>query len=97
MHKCFETYPHETPDTIDSIILLQALELVLKRNAFAFGDTTWLQKSETAMGMPCACTVAVVYYSYHEQIVLLSEYGNDMKAFSWFIDDGLGVWLATQQ
>jgi len=70
---------------------------VLKHNVFTFGDTTWLQKFGTAMGTPCACTVATVYYGYHEWTVLLPKYENDMKAFSRFIDDGLGVWLATQQ
>ena len=34
--------------------LVAALSLVMKNNVFTFGDTTWKQRSGTAMGTPPA-------------------------------------------
>ena len=46
----------------------------------------------TAMGTPCACMYATIYYCYHEICVLLAKYERYLILYKRLIDDGCGIW-----
>jgi hypothetical protein len=54
-----------------SIKILEGLDIIMRNNVFAFGSHYFKQCNGTAMGTPCACTYATIYYSYHEETLLL--------------------------
>ena len=72
--------------------ILAALELVMKNNIFQFGDTYWRQNIGTAMGTPCACIIATIYFSHYEKFILLPRYKKYLPHYYRFIDDGIGIW-----
>ena len=45
----------------------------MTRNVFQFGNRYFLQLTGTAMGTPCACVYATLYYSYWEETNLLQD------------------------
>ena len=72
--------------------ILEALKLVMKHNIFHFGDTWWMQKIGTAMGTPCACIIATIYFAHYEKFTLLPKYNSHLQHYFRFIDDGFGIW-----
>ena len=78
-------------------LILTALDIVMKNNIFTFGDTDWLQLKGTAMGTPCACMVASLYFAYHERKVILEKYKNQIIFYKRFIDDVFCLWNETNQ
>ena len=64
----------------------------MKNNVFSFGNTYWLQKSGTAMGTPCACMLATLYFSYHERTKILPKYASHILFYRRFIDDVICLW-----
>ena len=87
-----DVYKHELPPNLPSHLLVAALTVVMKNNVFTFGDTFWLQKTGTAMGTPCACMIATLYYAYHERQLLLQKYKHNIIFYRRFIDDVLCLW-----
>ena len=73
--------------------LIEALTIVMKNNIFTFGDTTWQQKTGTAMGTPPAPPWATLYFALCEEI-FLPLFGGNLLLYRRFIDDILGIWLA---
>ncbi len=65
--KWFDKYKHETPATLPPKLLIATLTIVMKNNIFNFSNTYWLQKTGTAMGTPCACSIASLYFGYHKR------------------------------
>jgi hypothetical protein len=54
--------------------ILEGLGIIMRNNVFAFGSRYLLkQRNGTAMGTPCACIYATIYYSYHEETSLLKR------------------------
>jgi hypothetical protein len=63
----------------------------MKNNVFELDDTTWLQKTGTAMGTSVACVYATIYYSQHEELSILTDEHNafGINFYRRFIDDAL--------
>ena len=82
--------------TIDSKtkkILLELLQLVMNNCMFKFGSIWWLQRIGTAMGTPCACIYAILFFAYFERTILLRKYKKNLLLFVRQIDDIFGVWV----
>jgi hypothetical protein len=71
--------------------LSAALEIVMTNNVFTFGDTTWHQKSGTAMGTPPAPPYATLYYAIYEEL-FLDDFPDNLVFYKRFIDDCIGIW-----
>jgi hypothetical protein len=71
-----------------------ALQLVVKNNIFTFGDTTWKQRTGTAMGTPPAPPWATLYYALHEND-FLPRFEENLPLYRRFIDDVFGIWQVT--
>ena len=66
--------PH-LPSSFPKNLILEAIKLVMENNIFLFGNQHYLQKTGTAMGTPCACILATIYFSLHEDF-LIQKYSN---------------------
>jgi len=73
------------------IHVLNALELIMKRNVFQFSNTYWHQCRGTAMGTPPACMWATLFFASHEQH-LKEQYHTYLLHWSRYIDDSFGIW-----
>jgi len=89
-----ELAPHTEEHLTELIIKL--LQIVMNNNIFQFGSSWWLQKMGTAMGTPCACIYATMFFAYFEQTILLRKYQNNLRLFKRQIDDIIGVWVITE-
>jgi hypothetical protein len=69
----------------------EALEMIMKRNVFQFGDTYWVQLNGTAMGVSPSCVYATLYFAAHEE-TFLKKYP-ELKLYQRYIDDVIGVWI----
>jgi hypothetical protein len=74
------------PSNFPSIKILEGLDIIMRNNVFAFGSGYFKQCNGTAMGTPCTCTYATIYYSYHEEILLLKP-NNDLLFYQRLIHD----------
>ena len=72
--------------------LMEALRYVMKNNIFTFGDTTWRQRTGTAMGTPPAPPWATLYFALSED-EFLPRFASCLFFYRQFIDDVLGIWL----
>ena len=88
----FIRFKEEIPTDIPTHLIITALEIVMKNNIFTFGDTFWLQKTGTAMGTPCACMIASIYFAYHERTYILKKYKKNLIFYKRFIDDVFCLW-----
>jgi hypothetical protein len=89
-------YETELPKGLPSQIVLEALELVMTRNAFQFDDTFWQHFVGTAMDIPCACVYVTVAYGYHERQNITSQISKQVLTYlKRFIDDMIGIWCGT--
>ncbi|CAJ1951612.1 unnamed protein product [Cylindrotheca closterium] len=79
-------------DNVSADPILVALEIIMKRNCFRFGDTYWLQTDGTAMGTPPAPSFAMLYYGIFE-IDLLQCFGSSLHYLRRYIDDQFGIWI----
>ena len=61
-------------------------------NIFQFGSNFFLQKTGTAMGTPCACILATIYYGFYERNFLLPKYKKYIAFYRRFIDDCFYIW-----
>ena len=73
--------------------LIEALEMLMKRNIFQFGDTFWKQLTGTAMGAPPAPTYANVSFATHE-LDILDRFCDSLAYYKRYIDDVFGVWIS---
>ena len=67
-------FGNECSQHIPTELIINLLDLVLQNTVFQFGDSWWLQKIGTAMGTPCACIYATLFFSYFERTILLKKY-----------------------
>jgi hypothetical protein len=85
----FELHSMELPVAYPVTKLLDGLSLIMRNNVFSFGNRYFHHINGTAMGTPCACAYATIYYSYHEETSLLVP-GSHNLIFYWrLIDDAL--------
>ena len=91
----FATFSEKIPDNLPQDLFLTILELVMRNNIFAFGDTTWIQLTGIAMGTSCACMYATLTYAYHEETMLLPTYKPYLLLYTRFIDDIFGIWVGS--
>ena len=67
MDAWLKEHKDELPDSFPTKLIMEALKLVMKSNVFSFGNTWWKQLIGTAMGMPCACIIAMLYFGLFER------------------------------
>ena len=98
MRQWFESYvpaPGE-PALAPVDTIMAALELVMRWNIFAFGDSYYRQLIGTAMGTSCAVWFANLYFGSHEKSKLLPRF-KDLLArilfYARFVDDVFLIWL----
>jgi hypothetical protein len=72
--------------------LIRALEIIMRRNYFRFGDTYWLQTTGTAMGTPPGCVYATLYFGIWE-LEIVPYYSANLPFYRRYIDDVFGIWL----
>jgi hypothetical protein len=87
-------YKDEVKDEVTNIELILSLtNLVMNNNVFQFGDTYWLQKIGTAMGTPCACVYAMIFFAWFERTRIQIKYKNNLIMYKRQIDDIFGIWI----
>lgn len=74
-------------------LIMELLRLVMKNNIFQFDDCWYHQQNGTAMGTSVACIYATIYYSYHEETMILPTYRSSLLYYRRFIDDVLAIWI----
>ena len=80
LRKWLLLHAHELPDKYPVDMVIEATELVMRNNVFQFDDTHWLQLTGTAMGTSLACIYATIYYSYHEETVIIKRFTKNSNA-----------------
>ena len=76
LQRWFELHAHQLPHRFPVQMILKAINLIMCNNVFQFDDTYWLQLIGTAMGTSCACMIATIYFSYHEETRILPVYAH---------------------
>jgi hypothetical protein len=66
-------HTHQLPAGFPVQRILAGLDIVMRTNIFTFGNRFWRQRNGTAMGTPCACAYATIYYSYHKETALITN------------------------
>jgi hypothetical protein len=85
----FDLHSLELPPGYPVSKILDGLSLIMRRNVFSFGNRYFHQVNGTAMGTPCACAYATIYYSYHEETSLLVPGTHGLLFYRRLIDDAL--------
>jgi hypothetical protein len=67
----FDLHSIEHPSGYPVTKILDGLSLIISCNVFSFGNRYFHQINGTALGTPCACAYATIYYSYHKETSLL--------------------------
>ena len=67
----FSLHRADLPATFPTQKILEGLDIIMRNNVFSFGNRFFKQANGTAMGTPCACSYATIYYSFHEETTLL--------------------------
>ena len=92
IRRWFTEFNEDIPSDIPTNLIISALEIVMNNNIFTFGDTFWRKKLGTAMGTPCACMIASIYFAYHERKTILPKYTTNILFYKRFIDDVFCLW-----
>jgi hypothetical protein len=85
----FDLHAAQIPKDFPRAKVLTGLRIIMKNNVFTFGNRFWLQLNGTAMGTSCACAYATIYYSFHEETVLL--HNPHVRFYARLIDDAIIV------
>ena len=85
--KYLETYGNKSKSPIDIEIVMNLLTLILSHSIFGFGDTWWVQEKDTAMGTPCACVYATLFFSLFERQFLVQKYWKNILFYKRAIYD----------
>ena len=76
-------------------LMHELIKLVMHNNVFQFGDSYWLQEIGTAMGTPCACIYATIFFAWFEREFILQKYKDNLLFYKRQIDDIFGIWIDT--
>jgi hypothetical protein len=95
-HRDDDGYPEDLRPFPKIDMLCDMLKLVMESNVFKLDDTTWHQRTGTAMGTSVACVYATIYYSHHEECSILNEEHNTLGIIFYrrFIDDAFVIQLS---
>ena len=88
-------HTRDLPSDFNIQMVTEALAVVMQQNVFQFDDTFWIQTTGTAMGTSVACVYATIYYSQHEETLLLPKYQHNdgpLLFYKRFIDDTFLIW-----
>ena len=66
--------------TVPHAVLMDALRLLMTNNVFQFGDTLWLQKVGTTMGVPPAPPWTTIFFGINED-TLLARFGTRLQLY----------------
>lgn len=86
-------YGNECEKPIAADLVCTLTELVMRSNVFQFGNTWWKQLIGTAMGTPCACIYATIFFAYFERKFILTKYKFNFFLYKRQIDDIFGIWV----
>lgn len=94
-HSTDDKFPDDLRPIAMIEMLCKLLRLVMTTNVFDLDDTTWHQRTGTAMGTSVACVYATIYYSQHEELSLLDPTKHDLGIMFYrrFIDDAFIIML----
>ena len=95
IRKYLITFANEIDPHLPLDLICEMLEIVMTQNIFRFGNTWWKQKEGTAMGTPCACIYATLFFGYHERTLLLQKYSSNLILYKRQIDDIFIIWQQT--
>ena len=73
-------------------VLMEALKIIMTNNILQFGDTYWLQKGLTAMGLPIAHPCATISFGIQEEAVF-AKFGDVILLYRHFINIVLRICL----
>ena len=93
LRKYLEKYNMEAKSDINIDLVCKLTDLVMRNNVFKFGDTWWYQKIGTAMGTPCACIYATIFFAWFEREMILQHYKENMYFYRRQIDDIFAIWI----
>ena len=71
--KWFELHRNDLPTNFPEQLIVDSLERLMTYNVFTFGSRFFQQINGTAMGTNAACMYATIYYSYHEETVIMKH------------------------
>jgi hypothetical protein len=88
-HRYDDGYPDDLRSDNMIEMLCKMLKLVMESNVFQLDDTTWHQRTGTAIGTSVACVYATIYYSQHEELAILKNEPNELGIIFYrrFVDD----------
>ena len=87
-----QLFGKESPTYINPSLIGELLKLIMHNNVFMFGNSWWHQRIGTAMGTPCACIYATLFFSFYERTVILPKYKKHLLLYQRQIDNILGIW-----
>ena len=93
LRKYITTYKSEVKETVNTELICDLTKLVMNTNIFKFGDTWWHQQIGTAMGTPCACIYATIFFAWFERQYILQKYKRNLLLYSRQIDNIFGIWI----
>ena len=74
-------------------LICELTKLVMTTNVFQFGSSWWIQLIRTAMGTPCACIYATIFFAYFERTRIMHKYQNNLLFYRRQIDNIFGIWI----
>jgi hypothetical protein len=91
-------YFHPHTELVNEVIdlsmelLLEALLLIISKNAVCFGNMHWLKLTGTVMVTRPAPPYATMFFGIHEELIL-QELPRNLLQYCCFIDAIFGVWV----
>ena len=70
---------------------MAALKIIMENNICCFGDTTWLQTDDTAIGALSVIVWTIIYFFTHEKVLLPKFL--ELVFYKRWIDNSLGLWV----
>ena len=90
--KYFDAYAKGYKGFFPQELILKLLKLVMTTSIFQFGNSWWKQKIGTAMGTPCACSYATLFFAYYKRSSICPKYKNNLVLYKRYIDDIFFIW-----